>query len=168
MDTSDLAENLFPKNDYIAPSAPPESVEELLLTVPGAILHLIDKHYSVQLACGDLNILRLRQGQNVVALLARVDNEIQWPLAADLAAVKLDESHYFFSLLPLKDTGSDSDDEDDGDRDNELLNYGLTIASKGQEGLIKELDRVLEQFCSFSVLLTHLCLFYIHFLFSIH
>ncbi|KAH7850178.1 hypothetical protein Vadar_028845 [Vaccinium darrowii] len=151
IDTSDLAENLFPKNDYIAPSAPPESVEELLLTVPGAILHLIDKHYSVQLACGDLNILRLRQGQNVVAVLARVDNEIQWPLAADLAAVKLDESHYFFSLVPLKDTGSDSDDEDDGDRDNELLNYGLTIASKGQEGLIKELDRVLEQFCSFSV-----------------
>ncbi|XP_058185259.1 protein EARLY-RESPONSIVE TO DEHYDRATION 7, chloroplastic [Rhododendron vialii] len=156
IDPSDLApSNLFPQNDNVAPSAPPESVEEVILTVPGSILHLIDKHYSVQLACGDLSVILLRQGQNVVAVLARVDDEIQWPLAKDLAAVKLDECHYFFSLRPPKDTGSDSDSssdsDDDDDRDSKLLNYGLTIASKGQESLIRELDNVLEQFSSFSV-----------------
>ncbi|KAG5530197.1 hypothetical protein RHGRI_030541 [Rhododendron griersonianum] len=158
IDPSDLApSNLFPQSDNVAPSAPPESVEEVILTVPGSILHLIDKHYSVQLACGDLSVVLLRQGQNVVAVLARVDDEIQWPLAKDLASVKLDECHYFFSLRPPKDTGSDSDsDDDDDDRDSTLLNYGLTIASKGQEGLIRQLDDVLEQFSSFSVLLTHL------------
>ncbi|CAL5361123.1 unnamed protein product [Camellia sinensis] len=36
------------------------------------------------------------------------------------------------------------------DPDN-LLNYGLTIASKGQEGLLKEFDEVLEHYSSFSV-----------------
>ncbi|KAL7214242.1 hypothetical protein ACSBR1_026621 [Camellia fascicularis] len=39
--------------------------------------------------------------RNVVAVLARIDDEIQWPLAKDEAAVKLDESHYFFTLRVL-------------------------------------------------------------------
>ncbi|XP_057492408.1 protein EARLY-RESPONSIVE TO DEHYDRATION 7, chloroplastic-like [Actinidia eriantha] len=160
IDMTDLVDNLFPENDQNtpAPSAPPESVEEILLTVPGAILHLIDKHYSVELATGDLSIVRLRQGDTIVAVLAVVASEIQWPLAKDDAAVKLDESHYFFSLRAPKDAGSDSSDDEDEKRipqsaidSDDLLNYGLTIASKGQEGLLKELDKVLETYSSFSV-----------------
>ncbi|KAI8032087.1 hypothetical protein LOK49_LG01G02830 [Camellia lanceoleosa] len=171
IDTKDLVENLFPDKPETShnnpnpnvPSAPPESVEEVILTVPGAILHLIDKQYSVELACGHLLIIHLRQGDNVVAVLARVADEIQWPLAKDEAAVKLDESHYFFSLRAPKvddsDSDSDSDSSDDEssgkkgsviDPDN-LLNYGLTIASKGQEGLLKEFDEVLKHYSSFSV-----------------
>ncbi|GMP27105.1 hypothetical protein CsSME_00003252 [Camellia sinensis var. sinensis] len=171
IDTKDLVENLFPDKPETShnspnpnvPSAPSESVEEVILTVPGAILHLIDKQYSVELACGHLSIIHLRQGDNVVAVLARVADEIQWPLAKDEAAVKLDESHYFFSLRAPKvddsDSDSDSDSSDDEssgkkgsviDPDN-LLNYGLTIASKGQEGLLKEFDEVLEHYSSFSV-----------------
>ncbi|KAL6959922.1 Protein EARLY-RESPONSIVE TO DEHYDRATION 7, chloroplastic [Sarracenia purpurea var. burkii] len=162
IDTKDL-DNLFPDSDQAAhnpttnvPSAPPESVEEIVLTVPGAILHLIDKHYSVELACGDLSILRLRQGDSVVAVLICVADEIQWPLTKDEATVKLDESHYFFSLHAPKESVSDSSDDESGDKgsvsdlDN-LLNYGLTIASKGQEGLLKKLDEVLEYYSSFSV-----------------
>ncbi|KAI8028272.1 hypothetical protein LOK49_LG02G01814 [Camellia lanceoleosa] len=75
--------------------------------------------------------------------------------------VRLDESHYFFSLRTPKvdDSDSDSDSSDDKgsgkkgsviDLDN-LLNYGLTIASKWQEGLLKEFDEVLEHYSSFSV-----------------
>ncbi|KAI7992966.1 hypothetical protein LOK49_LG12G02761 [Camellia lanceoleosa] len=88
-----------------------------------------------------------------------VADEIQWPLGKDEAAVKLDESHYFFSFRAPKvdDLYSDSsDDEGSGkkgsviDPDN-LLNYRLTIASKGQEGLLKEFDEVLEHYSSFSV-----------------
>ncbi|XAR57995.1 hypothetical protein NMG60_11026321 [Bertholletia excelsa] len=158
IDMRDLVENLFPDNYDTAqaspPSAPLESVEELLLTVPGAILHLIDKHHSVELACGNLCILRLRQGDSVVAVLARVADEIQWPLVKDQAAVKLDESHYFLSLRDPRESGSgsgsDSSDNEAMDSDN-LLNYGLTIASKGQEGLLMELDSVLDHYCSFSV-----------------
>lgn len=181
IDMTDLVENLFPDQP---PSAPPESVEHSLIAIPGAILHLIDKHYSVELATGDLRINRLSQGGNTVAVLATVADDIQWPLTKDLAAVKLDSSHYFFAFRPMMDeigTDSDSSDEEvkekkssfsfrfrkgkeektkvkeeekvkEKENENEMLNYGLTILSKGQEAeLLKNLDRVLESYCNFSV-----------------
>lgn len=140
-------------------SAPPESAEETLIRVPGVILHLIDKEYSVELACGDLTIKALRQGENTVAVLAQVADEVQWPLTKDGVGVRVDESHYFFSYRDSDkaDSGSNSSDEDRGvaknpSSDSEaLLSYGLTIASKGQEGLLKELDAILEKYSSFSV-----------------
>ncbi|CAK9169892.1 unnamed protein product [Ilex paraguariensis] len=162
IDTEDLVGNLFPEHyettpdhNPNCPSAPAESVEETLLVVPGAILHLIDKQYSVELATGDLSILRLRQGNNIVAVLARIADEIQWPLTKDETAVKLDHSHYFFSFRAPKESGSDSDDEETTNKPSpeteDILNYGLTIASKGQEGLLRELDGILENYSSFSV-----------------
>lgn len=177
IDMRDLVENLFPGNDETAhdnpdyaPSAPPESLEETLLTVPGAILHLIDKHYSVELATGDLVIHRLLQGDNTVAVLASVADEIQWPLTKDLAAVKLDHSHYFFSFRAPKEYDSDSDSSDDDKKEKQkkkkdkdgskkesekeslnVLSYGLTILSKGQEDLLKQLDGILEISSTFSV-----------------
>ncbi|KAJ6774658.1 SPARTIN [Salix purpurea] len=169
IDPEDLVENLFPGHDHSQheyppaqshahppASAPPEVVEEVLLKIAGAIVNLIDKNYSVELASGDLYIIRLCQGNNVVAVLARVDDEIQWPLAKDEAAVKLDDSHYFFSLrLPRENYSSDSSDEEDhkrekrGDGEN-MLSYGLTIASKGQERLLLEFDQILESYSCFS------------------
>lgn len=147
----ELAENLFPdENDAVFQNPSSQPFEEVLVRVAGVIVHLIDKQHSVELASGVLTIVRLRQGENVVAVLARIGDEIQWPLAKDEAAVKLDESHYFFSLrVPESGSGSASSD-DDGESEN-LLNYGLTIASKGQEGLLKELDAVLEKYSCFSV-----------------
>ncbi|KAG8660022.1 protein EARLY-RESPONSIVE TO DEHYDRATION 7, chloroplastic isoform X2 [Manihot esculenta] len=163
IDMRDLVENLFPDpQEYYhhAPSAPPEAIEEVLIKIPGAILNLIDKNYSVELACGDLSIVRLRQGDNIFAVLARVADEIQWPLAKDEAAVKLDDSHYFFSLRMPKehhdsDSSSDEDDKksrnENGSDSNDILNYGLTIASKGQEALLKEFDGILQAYSCFTV-----------------
>ncbi|KAL6963717.1 hypothetical protein U1Q18_034722 [Sarracenia purpurea var. burkii] len=161
IDVKDLAENLFPDNESSAvrqnpnsqsPPAAFEASEEVLIRVPGTIVHLIDKQQSVELASGELTIVRLRQGDNVVAVLARVGDEIQWPLAKDEAAVKLDESHYFFTLrLPPE---AMSDDEDIGEVNvgsENLLDYGLTIASKGQEGLLEAFDAILEHYSAFSV-----------------
>lgn len=172
--TIDPVDNLFPHNyetHPASPSAPLESIEEAYLTIPGAILNLIDQHYSVELASGELQIILLYQGDNTVAALARVADETQWPLTKDLAAVKLDQSHYFFSFQPPKETeNSDSSDGDGKEKkkkkkkkknkknkkekmnmENEVLSYGLTIVSKGQEGVLQELDRVLETYCNFSV-----------------
>ncbi|XP_027359890.1 protein EARLY-RESPONSIVE TO DEHYDRATION 7, chloroplastic [Abrus precatorius] len=148
IDFNDLVQNLFPENTNTtdtpgSPSAPPEVTEEVILKIPGAILNLVDKEYSVELACGDFTVISLQQGDNAVAVYARVADEIQWPLAKDETAVKVDDSHYFFSFRVPK--GSDPDDEED------LLSYGLTIASKGQEALLKELDAVLQNCSSFSV-----------------
>ncbi|KAM0942396.1 putative senescence/spartin-associated [Dioscorea sansibarensis] len=141
IDVSDLAENLFPDSppDRSTPLPPP--VEDTLLSIPGSILHLIDRQRSVELATGDLSILRLRQGDSEVAAFASVGS-VQWPLARDSPSVKLDSSHYFFSL-PLP---ADKDDPE-----SMILNYGLTFASKGQEKLLGELDRLLETYTSFSV-----------------
>ncbi|XP_052192333.1 protein EARLY-RESPONSIVE TO DEHYDRATION 7, chloroplastic-like isoform X2 [Diospyros lotus] len=164
IETKDLAENLFPDNESEAeqrsPNSKPqdsqpasfESLEEVLIRVPGTIVHLIDKQQSIELASGELTIVRLRQGENVVAVLARIGDEIQWPLAKDEAAVKLDESHYFFSLRVPGDARSDEEDRSEvGEDDENLLNYGLTIASKGQEGLLDAFDGVLEHYSAFSV-----------------
>ncbi|XP_022145443.1 protein EARLY-RESPONSIVE TO DEHYDRATION 7, chloroplastic-like isoform X2 [Momordica charantia] len=158
IDMKDLVENLFPDDlDYRHPpaaSAPPIAAEETLIRVPGAILNLIDRNYSVELACGDLTIVLIRQGESVVAVLARVADDIQWPVAKDMAAVKLDDSHYFFSFRAPKERGSDSDSSDDEDGkkvSDDYLSYGLTIVSKGQEGLLKQLDVILQNFSSFTV-----------------
>ncbi|KAG9155056.1 hypothetical protein Leryth_011041 [Lithospermum erythrorhizon] len=163
----ELAENLFPddtKNDAqqpacVAHSTTFHSSEEVLIKIPGTLLHLIDKDRSVELASGEFTIVRLLQGGNVVAVLARVGDEIQWPLARDEAAVKLDESHYFFTLRVPND---DDHDEVEGDHDEveggsgkvdieNLLNYGLTIAAKGQEEVLSELDKALREYTAFRV-----------------
>lgn len=166
IEVSELVEDLFHENT--APSAPQIAAEDILIKIPGAILHLIDQQYSFELAIGDLTIIRLRQGNNTVAVYARVGNEIQWPLAKDEAAVKVDESHYFFCFrVPKEKNDSDSDSSDEEkeksklsfrrkdrrkEEDNsDLLSYGLTIASKGQEDLVKELDEVLKECSNFSV-----------------
>ncbi|ESQ50692.1 hypothetical protein EUTSA_v10022685mg [Eutrema salsugineum] len=158
LDMNDLARDLFPEQPETTPvpvSAPPAAAEEVILTIPGAILHLIDKSYSVELACGDLAIIRIVQDGNVVAVLARVADEIQWPLTKDENSVKVDESHYFFTLRPTKDFGTKSSDEEEGEKgkeeENDMLNYGLTIASKGQEHLLEELEQILADYSCFTV-----------------
>ncbi|ESW28168.1 hypothetical protein PHAVU_003G264500 [Phaseolus vulgaris] len=172
--SSNPSSNLYPKidevgnllPDNISPSAPPLAAEEVLIKVPGAILHLIDKECSVELACGDLTIICLRQGTNIVAFYANV-GDIQWPLAKDEAAVKVDDSHYFFSLHMPDESKSDSSSDEEEKRGifnlrrnrkkknkdsvPSVLSYGLTIASKGQENLVKELDKVFQECSAFSV-----------------
>ncbi|KAL5561186.1 hypothetical protein UlMin_030933 [Ulmus minor] len=152
VDVKELAENLFP--DDVSQNPVPQSSEEVMIKIPGAIVHLIEKDNSVELACGDLSIVGLRQGDNIVAVLARVGDEIQWPLAKDEAAVKLDDSHYFFNLRVPANGSRDFDDEEtsgNGKDECEVLNYGITIASKGQENLLREFDRILENYSCFSV-----------------
>ncbi|KNA04734.1 hypothetical protein SOVF_196930 [Spinacia oleracea] len=149
---SDLVDNLFP-DDYRnpnpnsvpgTPSAPPDlepkPVEETLITIPGAVVHLIDKKYSVELGIGDFSIRRIRQGVNTVAIFACVSDDVQWPLIKEEEIVKVDDSHYFFSL---SDSGSKEGDD--------VLNYGLSFASKGQESLLKEMDAIFGSFGNFSV-----------------
>ncbi|KAI3732215.1 hypothetical protein L1987_63414 [Smallanthus sonchifolius] len=139
----DLAEKLFPDSDQTHEQQPPlpvESSEEIVIKIPDSIVHLIDKQQSIELASGVFEIIRLRQSGNVVAVLARIGDEIQWPLAKDEAAVKLDGSHYFFTLRVPSESGNGVAPED-------IVNYGLTVAGNCTE----ELDRVLDEYSAFSV-----------------
>ncbi|CAK9315323.1 unnamed protein product [Citrullus colocynthis] len=154
VDMKDLAENLFPDEDPPVPGHKhPDSCEQVLVRFPGAIVHLIEKQNSIELASGEFSIVGLNQGNNVVAVLARIGDEIQWPLAKDEPAVKLDDSHYFFTLSIPSNGSSGNHDTATGhaNREPEMLNYGLTVASKGQEDRLKELDRILDQYSCFSV-----------------
>ncbi|KAE8707134.1 Senescence/dehydration-associated protein-related isoform 3 [Hibiscus syriacus] len=128
-----------------APTAPAEAVEEVLIKIPGAIVHLIDKSYSVELACGEFAVVRLWQDNNIVAVLARVADDVQWPITKQGTAVKLDDSHYFFSLEFPKEADKASEDGSD------LISYGLTIASKGQGNLLIQLDDILRCYSCFTV-----------------
>ncbi|XP_066377329.1 protein EARLY-RESPONSIVE TO DEHYDRATION 7, chloroplastic-like [Miscanthus floridulus] len=116
-------------------NAPPPS-EDVLLRVPGAQLHLIDRRRSHPLAAGDLSLLRIRSGDTSLAAIALLD-PVQWPLARDVAAVKLDPCHYAFSLT----VPASADDPSP-----EPLHYGLTLAHPDAR-----LDGVLATYTSFSV-----------------
>ncbi|XP_006656495.1 protein EARLY-RESPONSIVE TO DEHYDRATION 7, chloroplastic-like [Oryza brachyantha] len=116
-------------------NAPPPS-EDVLLRIPGAQLHLIDRHRSHPLAAGDLSLLRIRSGDTSLAAIALLQ-PIQWPLARDVAAVKLDPCHYSFSLT----VPPSADDPNPGP-----LHYGLTLSHPDLR-----LDGILATYTSFSV-----------------
>ncbi|KAK9064465.1 hypothetical protein SSX86_015847 [Deinandra increscens subsp. villosa] len=140
LDIHDLNEDLFAGDPHLQTS------EEVVVKIPGSIVHLIDKQQSIELASGALEIVRLRQGDAVVAVLARVGDAIQWPLAKDEAAVKLDGSHYFFTLRVPSGANSESESESDN-----LLNYGLTVTGKRLGKVLEAFDRVLDEYSAFSV-----------------
>ncbi|XP_021753080.1 protein EARLY-RESPONSIVE TO DEHYDRATION 7, chloroplastic-like [Chenopodium quinoa] len=115
------------------PSSAIDATEKVLIKIPATIVHLIDNQQSIELAYGDLEVILLRQNDADVTVLARIGDQLQWPLTKDEATLKLDDSHYFFIL-------SSNDD---------VLNYGLTIPSKGQETLLKKFDSILEKYSGF-------------------
>jgi spartin len=176
VDPDELAENLFPEAKEDEDAAPPlPATEETLVAVPGAQLHLVDPDRSVDLGAGTLSVVRLLQGGHSVAVLARLapprhqrrgllrlfsrsgdgadlhaEPVVQWPLTRDVAAVKLDPAHYFFSLFVPHSDHDEADKEEDEDA---ALSYGLTVSGKGRERdeMLAQLDRVLEEYTTFSV-----------------
>lgn len=74
------------------------AVEEHLVTIPGAIVHLVDDQESVFLGNGDFSVVRITQQSRGIVALVRVGDALQWPLMSDEQVVKLDPIHYVFSL----------------------------------------------------------------------
>ncbi|XXG50897.1 hypothetical protein AAC387_Pa02g4793 [Persea americana] len=76
---------------------PVKSFEDILITIPGALAHLIDRQRSIKIGAGYFSTARLHQGNNTVAVLACVGgcDHVQWPLTEDVVGIKLDDSHYF-------------------------------------------------------------------------
>jgi len=78
--------------------APLDPREECLVTIPNAIVHLVDEQQSPHLATGHFSIVRIAQKGNGIVVLVRVGENLHWPLMMDVPTVKLDPTHYFFSL----------------------------------------------------------------------
>ena len=110
VDVNMLAENLFPSEEDQPQMEPP--VEEVLLKFPGAVLHLIDRQRSVDLGSGDFSIVRIMQGNNTAAVLAKLGETVQWPLTPDVASVKVDLAHYFFTIRVPHTRGDDEEGTD--------------------------------------------------------
>lgn len=87
--------------------------EEILITIPGATLHLMEEGETTELAKGELAIVRLTQENVVLATLVKIGTDLQWPLTKDEPVIKVDQLHYLFSLP-----------SDDGN----FLNFGASFS----------------------------------------
>lgn len=131
------------------------AVEEHLVTVPGAIVHLVDDQESVFLGGGNFSVVRITQQSQGIVALVRVGDELQWPLMSDEQVVKLDPIHYVFSLPvtpTLDQVATDkSPTPTEAAQGGENMHYGVTFSVPGQEEALKVLDEVLESYSFFSL-----------------
>ncbi|CAI9279005.1 unnamed protein product [Lactuca saligna] len=74
------------------------NLQNKLYKIPRINRSLNRKTTNHPLASEVFEIICLQQGENIIASLARVGDEIQWSFAKDKAVVKLDGSYYFFTL----------------------------------------------------------------------
>lgn len=72
--------------------------EEVLVSIPGAMVHLIDDQECPFLSSGDFSVVRVNQQGNGIVAFVRVGQQLRWPLTKDEPAVKLDSTHYFFTI----------------------------------------------------------------------
>ncbi|GFP86738.1 hypothetical protein PHJA_000817600 [Phtheirospermum japonicum] len=96
---------------------------EILLRIPECKVHLMDEGEALELASGDnyFELVRVSDENVPLATTIKVGDELQWPLTKDEPVVKLDASHYLFSL-PM--------------RDDKPLSYGVTFPDRADLGLL--------------------------------
>jgi len=148
----DTPSSLYPKiyeggedDDEEEEEAPLDPREECLVTVPNAIVHLVDENQSPHLATGHFSIIRIAQKGNGIVVLVRVGENLHWPLMKDEPTVKLDPTHYFFTIAVPSELDSESE------QNMETLNYGVTFPdAKKHENEMKQLDEILTQYSFFS------------------
>ena len=94
--------NQVTSTNFVEPSAGSnqevEASEEVLVRIPEAMVHLIDDQESPLLAKGDFSVIRVDQQGNGIVVFVQVGEQLRWPLTKDEPAVKLDRTHYFFTI----------------------------------------------------------------------
>ncbi|CAK9872267.1 unnamed protein product [Sphagnum jensenii] len=152
---SDRKEEEDGQDDDEAQEGPVEAQEECLLTIPGAIAHMVDDQESPHLSTGTFSIVRIIQKGSGIVILAHVGDSLHWPVTKDTPTVKLDPTHYFFSLpIPASvDEAADDDDghnKESGEKVPEILTYGVTFPAQGFDKALPVLDSLLERYSHFS------------------
>uniref|UniRef100_A0A0E0FSH0 Senescence domain-containing protein n=1 Tax=Oryza nivara TaxID=4536 RepID=A0A0E0FSH0_ORYNI len=118
--------------------------EETLLRVPGASVHLLDgAEGPVELARGDLAVVRIAKDGVAVATVARVGRGLGWPITRDEPVVRLDRLHYLFTLPDSTGGGGG------GGGGALFLNYGVSFAAP-DDALLASLDAFLKANACFS------------------
>ncbi|XP_016467198.1 senescence/dehydration-associated protein At4g35985, chloroplastic isoform X1 [Nicotiana tabacum] len=93
---------------------------EVLLSIPGCKVHLMDEGETLELSNGFFTIFSISEEDVCVATIVKVGDELQWPLTKDEPVVKLDALHYLFTL-PVKE--------------GHPLSYGVTFSENGSGNL---------------------------------
>ncbi|XP_020264955.1 senescence/dehydration-associated protein At4g35985, chloroplastic-like isoform X2 [Asparagus officinalis] len=102
-----------------SPKSPYLRKEDILLRIPGAVVHLTRDGEAIELARGEFTILKITDEDVSLATVVKVGPHLQWPLTIDEPVIKIDKFHYLFTLQ---------------DQDGGFLNYGVTFdAANGHE-----------------------------------
>lgn len=126
-----------------------EATEEVLVRLRGAEVHLVDDQESLLLGEGDFSVVLIEQAGNGIVAFVRVGEDLRWPLTKDEPAVKLDSSHYFFTIRVPRPI-DEMDTETARGPSQEVLTYGVTFTVAGQEEHLRELDSILKNYNQFS------------------
>ena len=126
-----------------------QATEEVLVSLRGAQVHLVDDQESPLLGQGDFAVVLIEEAGNGIVTFVRVGENLRWPLTKDEPAVKLDDSHYFFTIRVPRPI-DEMDTETARCPSQEVISYGVTFLAAGQEEHLRELDTVLNQYSQFS------------------
>ncbi|KAG0620351.1 hypothetical protein M758_4G209500 [Ceratodon purpureus] len=126
-----------------------EATEEVLVSLRGAQVHLVDDQESPLLGEGEFAVVLIEEAGNGIVTFVRVGDNLRWPLTKDEPAVKLDSTHYFFTIRVPRPV-DEMDMETARCPSQEVMSYGVTFPALGQEEHLRELDVVLNQYSEFS------------------
>ncbi|GLJ25331.1 hypothetical protein SUGI_0484990 [Cryptomeria japonica] len=101
-------------------------IQETLVKISGANVHLLDLKGSVSLARGDLSIVRLSQLSTGLAVFAKVGNDLSWSITKDGPIIKLNSLNYIFSVLVTSGLAGNESPQF------EILNYGVTFTGEDE------------------------------------
>ncbi|KAF2578846.1 hypothetical protein F2Q68_00003293 [Brassica cretica] len=103
--------------------------EEVLLKIPGCIVHLVNASEPLELASGEFKLVKVSANDYVtLAMLVRVGLDLQWPVVKEEPMVKVNAHEYLFTLP---------------DKDGDSLGYKVTFS--GEEGDILKNIELLEE-----------------------
>lgn len=134
---------------FIADEEVVEPTQEVLVTLRDAQVHLVDDQETLLLGKGEFSVVLIEQGGNGIFPFVRVGDDLRWPLTKDEPAVKLDDSHYFFTICVPRPI-DEMDTETASDPSQEVITYGVTFPAEGQEESLQELDSILKNYNEFS------------------
>ncbi|GLJ25911.1 hypothetical protein SUGI_0496720 [Cryptomeria japonica] len=121
--------------------------EEILLTIPGAVVNLVDQDKSQELAKGQFSVVKLFQGDKAIAIYAKVGGDLCWPVTKDAPTLKLDSRHYLFSVH-TPPAAEEAGDHSAKSGRSEVLNFGVTF---GEEESVGILDQCLKKHACLSL-----------------
>jgi hypothetical protein len=134
---------------FVADAEVTEATEEVLVSLRGAQVHLVDDQESPLLGEGEFAVVLIEEAGNGIVTFVRVGENLRWPLTKDEPAVKLDSRHYFFTISVPRPI-DEMDTETARCPSQEVMSYGVTFPAAGQEEHLRELDAVLNQYSQFS------------------